>query len=66
MGKIYQILNLSKVDPDTPTLTKAMTWPYKAECMQAMTHKVKEMEQHGNLTIVSINSVTGAHILRIT
>ena len=33
IGKLSQILKLSKGDPDTPTLTEAMKGPYKAYFM---------------------------------
>ena len=41
MGKIYQMLNLSEGDPDTPTFTEAIKGPYKAEFMQAVTQEIK-------------------------
>ena len=50
-----QILKLSNGDPDTPTLTEAITGPYKAYFTQAMTQYIKELEQHGTWTIVSRN-----------
>ena len=53
MGKLSQIIKLSNGDPDTPTLTETMTGPYKDYFMQAMTHYIKELEQHGTWTIVS-------------
>ena len=37
------MLNLSNGDPNTPTLTKSMTGPYKDEFMQAMNQEIKEM-----------------------
>ena len=37
MGKLYQILKLSKGDPDTPTLIESITEPYQDYFMQAMT-----------------------------
>ena len=33
--------------------------------MHVMTQDIKELEQHGNWTIVCIKSVIGAHILPI-
>ena len=41
MGDLSQIINMSKGDPDTPTLTKAITGPYKSEFMQSMTQDIK-------------------------
>ena len=37
MGKFYQMIKISKGDPDTPTLTEAMKVPYKVDFMQDMT-----------------------------
>ena len=66
MGKISQILNLSKGDPDTPTLDEAVTGPYKAGFIQSITQDIKELEQHGTCNIFSKKSVTGAPILPST
>ena len=66
MGKISQILNLSKGDPDTPTLDEEVTGPYKADFMQSITQDIKELEQHGTWTIFSKKSVTGAPVLPST
>ena len=66
MGKLSQILNVSKGDPDTPTLTESITGPYKAGFMQSMNQGINELEQHCTCTIVSRNSVTGAHLITIT
>ena len=46
MVKLSQMLNISKGDPDTPTLTEAMTLIYKSKFMHAMTKEIKELEQH--------------------
>ena len=37
MGDISQIINMSKGDPDTPTLTESMTEPYQDYFIQTMT-----------------------------
>ena len=66
MGKLSQMINMSKGYPDTPILTETMTGPYKSEFIQAMTQDIKELEQHGTWTIVSRKSVTGAHICMCT
>ena len=66
MGKLSQMINLSKGDPDTPTFTEAMTGPYGAKFMQYMIQEIKELQQHGTWTIFSRNSATGAHILSST
>ena len=66
MGKISQILNLSNVDPVTPTLNESMAGPYNDEFMQAMKQDIKELENHGTWNIVSRKSVTGAQIIPST
>ena len=38
MVKLSQMLEMSQGDFDTPTLTEAITGPYNADFMQAMTH----------------------------
>ena len=43
MGKIYQMIQLSKGDPDTSTLTEEITGPYKADFTQYMTQEIKEL-----------------------
>ena len=45
-GKIYQIINLYKVDPDNLTLTGETDGYNKDEFMQGMNQDIKEMEQH--------------------
>ena len=42
-GKLFQMINLSKGDPATPTLTEAMTGHYKTEFMQAMNQEINEL-----------------------
>ena len=37
MGKLFQIPNLSKVEPDILTLTEVIKGPYRDDCMQVMT-----------------------------
>ena len=66
ISKIYQMLKLSNGDTATPTLTEAMTGPYKAEVITDMTQDIKEPGQHGTWTIVNRTSVTGTHILPST
>ena len=41
IGKLSQMINLFKGDPDTLTLTEAIIVPYKAEFRQAMTQDIK-------------------------
>ena len=41
MVNISQMIDLSKGDPYTPTLTESMAGPYKAGFMQAMTQDIK-------------------------
>ena len=41
MKKLSQIIKLSNGYPDTPTLTKSMTRPYKDDFIQAMTQDIK-------------------------
>ena len=65
-GKIYQMINMSKGDPDTPTLNEATKRTYNDEFMQTTTQEIKELEQHGTWTIVSRKSMTGDHILTST
>ena len=43
MGNFSQMLKLYKGDPDSPTLTESITWPYNAGFMQAMKQVIKEM-----------------------
>ena len=45
-GKISQIINLYKVDPDNLTLTGEMAGYNKDEFIQDMKQDIKEMEQH--------------------
>ena len=41
MEKIYQMINLSKGNPETPILTETMKGPYKAEFIKAMNQDIK-------------------------
>ena len=41
IGKLSQMINLFKGDPDTLTLTEAIIVPYKAEFRQAITQDIK-------------------------
>ena len=66
MEKISQIIKPYKGDPDTPTLTKETTGPYKDEFIQSMNQYIKELGQHGTWTIVPRNSVTGAQTISST
>ena len=66
MGALSKIFNLYKVYPDPPTLTEAITGPYKDYFIQAMTQDIKELKQHGTWTIILIKSVSGVHILSST
>ena len=66
MGKISQMLNISKGYPYTPTLNKSVTGPYKADFMQDTNQEIKGLEKYFIWIIVSRNSVTGDHILKST
>ena len=63
MGNLSQMTRLSKGEPDTPNLTESITRPYNHAFIQHIIHYIKELEQHGTLTIVSRKSVNGSHIL---
>ena len=54
---------LYKGDPDTPTLTEAITVLYKYEFIKVMTQDIKELEQHGTWTIVSGKSFNVAYMI---
>ena len=66
MGKIFQIIKLSKGYPDTPNSNKTISVPYKVEFTKATTQDIKELEQHGTWTILSRKSVNGSHIITST
>ena len=41
MGKLSQMFKMNKGYPDPPTLTEAITGPYKAEFLQSMTQEIR-------------------------
>ena len=47
IGNLYQIIKLSKGDPDAPTLIESIKGPYKANFTETTTQDIKEMEQRG-------------------